>query len=395
MARARRARSGAARPARARLQGGGAPPRRPAPRLTPRHAPLGSPRALGAARAGPPLPRAGGTRPLPPPPGSAARRASGRRRRGGGKGKAEEGKTAGTRSGRGSCGEESRPRRRRRRRVFSHPVAAAPAAAAGRAAPHRAGCAPLSLRRSLLLPAAALCSRAPCPSARRQPQQQQRRRRRLLQAPRRRLHIAHRAARRPPSCLPQLSPVPPGRPRRAPPRASGRAPSPRALPAPDAHGHLFAAPARDSPVRGSPQRRPGGAGSLNPCAASRPGAAACAASGDGRLIRNGPGGSSARPRPRPRVHLAVWLRPRHAHLGVWPRAHLRERPRPQPRSHLKAWPRPRPLSELWTGELLWVRWVSVLGGWSPKGTEDVSPRRVAKPDGDLLPRTVGLSPRES
>ena len=270
---------------------------------------------------------------------------------------------------------------------------AAPAAAAGRAAPHGAGCAPLSLRRSLLLPAAALCSRAPCPSARRQPQQQQRRRRRLLQAPRRRLHIAHRAARRPPSCLPQLSPVPPGRPRRAPPRASGRAPSSRPLPAPDAHGHLFTAPARDSPVRGSPQRRPGGAGSLNPCTASRPGAAACAARGDGRLIRNGPGGSSARPRPRPRVHLAVWLRPRHAHLGVWPRAHLRARPHPQPRSHLKAWPRLRPLSGFWTGELLWVRWVS--GGWSPKGTQDVSPRRVAKPDGDLLPRTVGLSPRES
>lgn len=121
-------------------------------------------------------------------------------------------------------------------------------------------------------------------------------------------------------------------PRRAPPRASGRAPSPRPLPAPDAHGHLFAAPARDSPVRGSPQRRPGGAGSLNPCAASRPGTAACAARGDGRLIPNGPGGSSARPRPRPRVHLAVWLRPQHAHLGVWPRVHLPVRPRPQSRS---------------------------------------------------------------
>lgn len=59
----------------------------------------------------------------------------------------------------------------------------------------------------LLLPAAALCSRAPCPSARRQPQQQQRRWRQLLQAPRRRLHIARHAAGRAPSCLPRLLPL--------------------------------------------------------------------------------------------------------------------------------------------------------------------------------------------
>nr|CAI9712586.1 unnamed protein product [Rangifer tarandus platyrhynchus] len=185
MDRARRARSGAARPARARLQGGGAPPRRPAPRASP-HAAARAPRVSaspgrGARRSAPP--HAAARAPSPRPPGSAALRAPGRRRPGGGRGKAEGGKTAGTRSGRGGCGEESRCR------VFSHPVAAAPAAAAGRAAPHGAGCAPLSLRRSLLLPAAALCSRAPCPSARWQPQQQRRRRRRLLQAPRRRLHL--------------------------------------------------------------------------------------------------------------------------------------------------------------------------------------------------------------
>lgn len=93
---------------------------------------------------------------------------------------------------------EGRPRRGSPRGpVFSRPVAVAAAAAAGRPAPHGAGCAPRSLRRSwlllLLLPSAAPCSRAPCPPARRQ----QRRRRLLLlplQGPRRRLDILRRAA---------------------------------------------------------------------------------------------------------------------------------------------------------------------------------------------------------
>lgn len=54
--------------------GGGAPPRRPALRLAPRHAPPGSPRALGAARAGgraaPPPRRRRRRRHAPPPPGA-------------------------------------------------------------------------------------------------------------------------------------------------------------------------------------------------------------------------------------------------------------------------------------------------------------------------------------
>lgn len=312
MARARGARSGAALPARARLQGGGAPPHRPAPRLAPRHAPPGSPRVLGAARAGPPLPHAGGTRPRPPPPGSAARRAPRRRRGWRREGRGRD--TEGPRGGRGGRGKE---RPRRRRWVFSRPVAAA--AATGRAALHGADCAPLSLRRSLLLllPAATVCSRAPCPSARRQPQQQ-RRRRRLLQAPKRRLHIARRAARRAPSCLPRSgSSRSPGRrtPHPAtPPRASGRAPSPRPGPAPDARGHLFAAPARDSPAPGSPQRRAGGAVGLNPCAAARTGRRR-AARGRGRRPPQGVA-------PPPGAHLGCGLV-------------LTSEPRPAP-------PRPRP-----------------------------------------------------
>lgn len=177
---------------------------RPAPRPAPRHAPPWSPRALGAARAGPAPPPRPRHAPPPPAPGLSCSARAGEEV-GVAEGKAEEGKTEGRRSARGGSEERRCPCRRR---VFSRPVAAAAAAAAaaGRAAPHGAGCAPLSLRRSLLLPAAALCSRAPCPSARRQPQQQ-RRRRRLLQAPRRRLHIARRAAGRAPSCLPQLLPL--------------------------------------------------------------------------------------------------------------------------------------------------------------------------------------------
>ncbi|XP_040299658.1 homeobox protein Hox-A13-like [Herpailurus yagouaroundi] len=113
----------------------------------------------------------------------------------------------------------------------------------------------------------------------------------------------HRARRsRANSFLPPSAP-PVHRAGRTPPRASGRAPSPRPLPAPDARGHLFAAPARDSPARGSPQRRPGGAGDLNSCAASSPGAAARAAWGGGWCIPNGSGGSPVRPRPRPRAHI--------------------------------------------------------------------------------------------
>lgn len=109
----------------------------------------------------------------------------------------------------------------------------------------------------------------------------------------------HRAPRsRAGSFLPPSAP-PAYRAGRTPPRASGRAPCPRPLPAPDARGHLFAAPARDSPARGSPQQRPGGAGSLNPCAASSLRAAARAACGGGWRIPNGPGGSPARPRPPP------------------------------------------------------------------------------------------------
>lgn len=144
----------------------------------------------------------------------------------------------------------------------------------------------------------------------------------------------HRAPRsRASSFLPPSAP-PAHRAGRTPPRASGRAPSPRPLPAPDARGHLFAAPARDSPARGSPQRRPGGAGGLNPCVASSPVMVARAAWGGGWRIPNGPGGSPARPRPPASGPRRVWARPQHAHLGVWPRSHLGERPRPRPLSHL-------------------------------------------------------------
>lgn len=268
MARARGARSGAARPARARLQGGGAPPRRAAPpRLAPRHAPPGSPRALGAVRAGPPLPRAGGKRPRPKLLARAGE-------------DAEEAEVAEAEEGGGA--RERRPREGRLRgakqegrlRGGPPPPAAQPPCCCCCCRRRRAGSASRGGLRSAvaatlaataaggrsLQPHSMSLGSAAAPAAA------------ATAAAAAGVEAAapHRAprARRAPSCLPGSSSSP-GRPHPAPgfrPR-----PSPRPSPAPDARRHLFAAPARDSPACGSPQRRSGGAGSLNPSAASRPG----------------------------------------------------------------------------------------------------------------------------
>lgn len=266
MARRRGARSGAVRPGRRAPGCRGEGPRRAAPRfcLAPRHAPPGSPRAPGAARAGPLLPRAGGTRPRPR--AQLLARAWGRRRRkrrGGAEGKAKR-----ARSGRRGCEEER-----------------CCCAAAGFSA---------ALLLLLLLPPSAgqrltgrtalrcrcdarccYCWRRPLSAA-------------ALHVPRlggspgssssdgggccrgRSDGSTLRAAQPRSSFLPcRLCSCSPGRPHPA--RSFRPRPSPRPLPALDARGHLFAASVRDSPERESPQRLPGGAGRLNPCDASQPG----------------------------------------------------------------------------------------------------------------------------